>query len=258
MILLLLQHSSNGRKTQKKSRKNVKTKIIIRDRQFFPTKIKQDIQTPVPNAARSKSKEVKPNCMPLPDSGNKMQNVERKKIKNKRRDKRNLSCSKNKYQYFDDETRTCNSEVSDAHLSPKQKRKRSSSFDIGSVHCRNKKKKMNTICSQDDPLLPVSNISNKPTDSENKELTKRNGKKQSKKKQRKVINSRSEHVSENFEKLGSTGKSPYSIHKLKQILAASNANKELNKESISEKKQVKETGSLRERMLKRLQASRFR
>jgi hypothetical protein len=258
MILLLLQYSSNGRKIQKKSRKNVTTKIAVKDRQLFSTKIKQDIQMPVLNAAKSKIKEVNLNSMPLPNPGNKMEKTEWKKIKNKSGETRNLSGSRNKYQSFDDERRMCNSEVSDVHPISKQKRKQPLSFDNGSLHCKNKRKKINTICSQDDPLLPVSNISKKPTNSENKELTKRNGKKQSKKKQKKAINSRGEYVSENVEKLGSSGKSPYSIHKLKQILSASSTKKEVNKESISEKKQIKETESLREKMLKRLQASRFR
>ncbi|XP_021928924.1 ribosomal RNA-processing protein 8 isoform X2 [Zootermopsis nevadensis] len=249
-------HSSNVKKIQKKSRKNVKTKIKYRE--FFPTKINQDMHMPVLKAARSKTKDVKTNCMPLPNSANNMQNFKRKKIKNKGRDMKNLSYGKCKYHSFDNETRTCNSELSEANLTSKQKRKRSLSFDTEPVHCRNKRKKVNTTCSQDDPLSLVSNISDKPTESEKKELTKINGKKQSKKKQKNVINSRMENVSENFEKLGSASKSPYSINKLKQILAASNANKELSKESISEKKQVKETGSLRERMMKRLQASRFR
>jgi hypothetical protein len=258
IILLLLQHSLDGRKKQKKSRKNVKMKMIIKDRQFFPTESKQDIRTPVRNAARSITKEVKPNCMLLPNTSNKMQNVEKKKIKNKRGDKQNLSHTKKKSQSFDGETKIYNSEVSDAHLRSQRKRKWPLSYDIGSVHCRNKRKKVNTVCSQDDPLLSVSKISNKPTHSENKELTKTNERKQSKKKRRKIINSRSECVSERFEKPVLTVKSPHNINKLKQILATSHAKEELYKESISEKKQVKETGSLRERMLKRLQASHFR
>jgi hypothetical protein len=249
VILLLLQHSRNGRKRHKKSQKGTKTKRIIKE-QFFPTQVNQDIHTPVSNVARSKTKKVKPNLMSLPTTGTKIQNVERRKIKNTGEKKKYLSCSKKQSQSYDEERKTCNLEVSDANLVSKRKRRRSVSSHSGSVQYKKKKRKTS---SQIDPLLPGSNISNMPACSENKELTKGNWKHQNQKKSKKSMNSKTE----NSERPGSTSPSPYSIHKLKQMIEASNA-KELKKEIITERKKVKETGSLRERMLKRLQASRFR
>jgi hypothetical protein len=256
MLLLLLQHCINGRRTQKKGKKAVKTNEIIKEKKLFTTKFKQAMQTPIPNVARDKTKKVKLKLMAISTSGNKMQNVDSRKIKNKGRDKRSSSYSKSKSHSFNDEMNICNSDITDAHLGPQKKRKWLLLSDSGSVQCKNKRKK---ISSNDQLLLHESNVSNKPTDCEsNKEYTKRNCKKQNQKKYKKIINGTAENLSENFEKPRSASKSPYNIHKLKQMMAASNAKEELNKGSISEKKSIKETGALRERMMKRLQASRFR
>jgi hypothetical protein len=243
-----LQHSRNGRKTHKKSKKGTKTKKIIKE-QFFPTQVNRDIHKPVSNVARSKTTEVNPNLMLSPTTGNKIQNVERRKIKNAQEKRRNLSCSERQHQSYDDERKVHNPEVPDAYLVSKRKRRWPASSDSGSVQYKKKRK----ISSQNDTLLRGSNISNMPTGSEHKEFTKGNQKNQNKKKRKKNMNSKTE----SSEKPGSTSRSLYSIHKLKQMIEASNA-KELSKERITERKQVKETGSLRERMLKRLQASRFR
>lgn len=51
MNLLLFQHSRNGRKTKKKS---VKTKKNIKHKQFFPTEVDQNVQTPASNVAVKK------------------------------------------------------------------------------------------------------------------------------------------------------------------------------------------------------------
>jgi hypothetical protein len=234
-----LQHSRNGRKTHKKSKKG--TKRIIKE-QYFPTQVNQDIHTPVSNVARSKTTKVNPNLM-LPTTGNKVQNVERKIKK-----RRNLSSSKRQYRSYEDERKVCNPEVPDANLVSKRKRRRPASSDSESVQYKKSK-----IFSQNDILLPESIISNMPTGSEHKALTERNWKNQKQKKHKKSMNSKTE----NSETPGSTSRSSYSICKLKQMIEASDA-KELSKERTTERKQVKETGSLRERMLNRLQASRFR
>lgn len=247
MILLLLQHSRNGTKTHKKSKKGTKTKRIIKE-QFFPTQVNQDIHTPVSNVVRSKTTKVNPNLMSLPTTGNKVQNIERRKIKNTGEKRRNLSFSKRRYQSYEDERNVCNAEVPDANLVLKRKRRQPASSDSGSVQYKKKRK----IFSQNDTLLPGSNISNMPTGSEHKELTKANWKNRNQKKRKNSMISKTE----NSETPGTTSRSLYSIHKLKQMIEASDA-KELSKES-TERKQAKETESLRERMLKRLQASRFR
>ena len=241
MNLLLFQHSRSERKTKKKSKKNVKTTKIIKHEQFFPTKVDQNIRTPAYNVA-VREKTVKPESLSLPSVSNKMHNTQRRKVKNKGQNKRGLSCSKEKFQSFDHETNTCMSEAPATHLGSHRKRKWSLSSDSGSVQCKSKKRKKNS--SQDDLLVTESKVVNKHIDSGNK-------------KHRKLANSRDENLSEMFGKSGSTVKSPYNIHKLKQMIVASNTN-QLKKESISENKRVKETGTLRERMLKRLQGSRFR
>jgi hypothetical protein len=247
MNLLLFQHSRSGRKTEKKSKKNVKTKKIIKHEQFFPTEVDQNLQTPAYNVA-VREKTVKPAIR------NKMHNTQKKKVKNEGQNRRGLSCSKEKFQSFDHETNACMSEVPPTHLGSHRKRKWSLLSDSGSVQCKRKKKKKNS--SHDDPLLTESNVANKHIDSGNKKHRKGNVKNHQKE-QRKLANSRDENLSETFGKSGSTVKSPYSIHKLKQMIVASNTNL-LKKGSISENKQVKETGTLRERMLRRLQGSRFR
>jgi hypothetical protein len=187
--------------------------------------------------------------MSSPTTGNKIQNVKKRKIKNTQEKRRNLSCSERQHQSYDDERKVHNPEIPDANLVSKRKRRRSVSSDSGPVQYKKKRR----ISSQNDTLLPGSNISNMPTGSEHKELTKWDWKNQNQKKCKKSMNSKAE----NSEKPGLTSRSLYSIHKLKQMIEASNA-KELSKERITERKQVKEAGSLRERMLKRLQASRFR
>jgi len=253
MNLLLFQHSRNGRKTKKKSKKNVKTKKIIKHEQFFPTEVDQNLQTPAYNVA-VREKTVKPESLSLPAIRNKMHNTRKKKVKNEGQNKRGLSSSKEKFQSFDHETNACMSEVSPTHLGSHRKRKWSLLSDSGSVQCKSKRRKKNS--SQDDPLLTESNVANKHIDSGNKKHRKGNVKNRQKE-QRKLANSRDENLSETFGKSGSTVKSPYNIHKLKQMIVASNTNL-LKKGSISENKRVKETGTLRERMLRRLQGSRFR
>jgi hypothetical protein len=248
--LLLFQHSRKGRKTKKKSKKDVKTKKIIKHKQCFPVEVDQNIQTPVYNVA-VKKKTVKPESLSLPAVSNKIRNTEMRKVKNKGDNKRSLSCSKKKCQSFNRETNTCMSEVPVTHLGSHRKRKWSLLSDSGSVQCKSKKRKENS--SQDDLLLSESNVVTKHTNSGNKKLRKGNGKNR-KMKHREVVNSRDENLSE---KSGSTVKSPYNIHKLKQMIVVSNTN-QLKKESISENKRVKETGTLREKMLRRLQGSRFR
>lgn len=241
--MLLLQHSRNGRKTQKKSKKGTKTKRIIKE-QFFPTQVNQDIHTPVSNVASSKTTKITPNLMSLPTTGNKVENVGKRKVKNTEEKRRNLSCSERQYQSYEDERKVCDP---DANLVSKRKRRRPASSDSRSVQYKKKRK----IFSQNDLLLPGSNISNMPIGSEHKLM--KNWKNQNQKKCKRSTNSKTE----NSETPGSTSRSLYSISKLKQMIETSNA-KELSKERITEGKQVKETGSLRERMLKRLQASRFR
>jgi len=253
MDLLLLQHSRSGRKTKKKSKKNVKTKKLIKHEQFFPTEVGQNIQTPAYNVA-VKEKTVKPESLSLPAVSNKMHNTQRRKVKNKGHNKRGLSCSKEKFQSFDHETNTCMSEVPATHLGSQRKRKWSLLSDSGSVQCKSKKRKKNS--SQDDLLLTESKVANKHIDSGNKKHRKGNVK-NCQKEHRKLANRRDENLSETFVKSGSTVKSPYNIHKLKQMIMTSNTN-QMKKESISENKRVKETGTLRERMLSRLQGSRFR
>jgi hypothetical protein len=246
-------HSRSGRKTKKKSKKNVKTEKIIKREQFFPTEVDQNLQTPAYNVA-VREKGVKPESLSLPAVRNKMRNNERRKVKNEGQNKGGMSCSKEKFQSFDHETNTCMSEVPPTHLGSHKKRKWSLLSDSGSVQCKSKKRKKNS--SQDDILLSESNVANKHIDSGNKKHRKGNVKNH-KKEQRKPANSRDENLSETFGKSGSTVKSPYNIHKLKQMIMASNTNL-LKKECISENKRVKETGTLRERMLRRLQGSRFR
>ena len=253
MNLLLFQHSRNGRKTKKKSKKSVKTKKIIKHKQFFPTEVDQNVQTPASNVA-VKKKTVKPESLSLPTVSNKMHNTQRSKVKNKGQNKRGLSCSKEKFQSFDHSTNSCVSEVPVTHLVSHRKRKWSLLSDSASVRCSSKKRKKNS--SQDDPLLTESNVANKHIDSGNKKHRKGNVTNHQKE-HRKLANSRDENLSEMFGKSGSTVKSPYSIHKLKQMIVASNTN-QLKKDNISENKRVKETETLRERMLKRLQGSRFR
>jgi hypothetical protein len=241
ILLLLLQHSKNGRKTRKKSKKGAKTKWI-RSEQFFPVQVNQNNYTPVSSVARNKTKNVKPNSMPLPTISSKTQNVERRKAKN-REEMRHL-------QSYDDERKVCNPEFSDANLVSKRKRRLPVLSDSGSAQYKKKRRK---ICPQNDISLPGNNISNMPIGSGHGEVAERNWKNESQRKHKKDMNSKTE----NCETLGSTRRSPYSIHKLKQMLEASDA-KELSKERITGRKQVKGTDSLRERMLKRLQASRFR
>jgi hypothetical protein len=238
-ILLFLQHSKEGRKRDKKSKKATKTKRVIKEH-FFSTQVSQDVQTDVSSAA-SKTKKVKQNVIPLPTTGSKTQNNERN-IKNTGEEKK-------QYQYDDDERKVCNLDTPDKNLVSKRKRRMPVLSGGGSVQHKKKRKRY----SQNDILLPGSNISNMPIGSECEELTKGNWKNQNLKKCEKGMNSKTE----NPETLGSTRQSPYSVHRLKQMIEASDA-KELSKERITERKQVKETGSLRERMLKRLQASRFR
>lgn len=253
MNLLLFQHSRSERKTKKKNKKNVKTKKVIKHEQFFPTKVNKNIQTPAYNVA-VKEKTVKPESLSFPAVSNKMRNAQRRKVKNKGQNKRGLSCSKEKFPSFDHESNTCMSEVPAAHLGSHRKRKWSLLSDSGSVQCKSKKRKKNS--SQDDLLLTESKGANKHIDSGNKKHRKGNVKNHQKE-HRKHTNSRDENLSEMFGKSGSTVKSPYKIHRLKQMIMASNTN-QLKKESISENKRVKETGTLRERMLRRLQGSRFR
>lgn len=243
MILLLLQHSRNGRKAQKKSKKGTKTKRIIKE-QFFPTQVNQDIHKSVPNVASSKTTKVTQNLMSLPTTGNKVQNVGKRKVKNTQEKRRNLSCSERQYHSYE-ERMVCSP---DSNLVSKRKRRRRASSDSRLVQYKKRRK----IISQNDLLLPGSNISNMPTGSEHK-LTKENWKNQNQKKRKRSTNNKTE----NSETPGSTSQSLYSISKLKQMIETSES-KELSKERITEGKQVKETGSLRERMLKRLQASRFR
>jgi hypothetical protein len=243
-----LQHSGNGRKTHKKSKKGTKSKRIIKE-QFFPTQVNEDIHTPVSNVARSKTTKVNPDLMSLPTTGNKVQNVDRRRIKNTGKKRRNLSCSERQYQSYEDERKVCNPEVLDANLVSKRKRRQPDSSDSRAVQYNKKRK----IFSQNDILLPESNTSNMPTGSGDKELIKENWKNQNQKKCKRSMTSKTD----NSETPGSTNRSSYSISKLKQMIETSNA-KELSKERTTERKQVKETGSLREKMLKRLQASRFR
>ena len=250
---LLFQHPRSGRKTKKKSKKNVKTKQIIKHEQFFPTEVDRNIQTPTYNVA-VKEKTVKPESLPSPTVSNKLHNIQRRKVKNKGQNKRGLSCSKEKFRSFDRETDTCMSEVPATHLGSHRKRKLSLLSDSVSVQRKSKKRKKNS--SQDDLLLTESKAANKHIDSGKKEHRKGNVKNRQKE-HTKLANSRDENLSETFGKSGSTVKSPYNIHKLKQMIVASNSN-QLKKESISENKRVKETGTLRERMLRRLQGSRFR
>jgi hypothetical protein len=240
VILLLLQHSKNRRKVHKKSKKGTKTKQIINE-QFFPTQASQDNHTPVSNVTRSKTKKVKPNSVSLPTTGSKTQNVERRKVKNTGEEMR-------QYQSYDDERNVSNPEVPDTNLVSKRKRRPVSS-DSGSIQYKKKRK----ICPQNDILLSGNNVSDMPPVSGYGEVNERNWKNKGQKKHKKGINSETE-ISET---LGSVRRSPYSIHKLKQMMEASDA-KELSKGRVTEKKQVKETDSLRKRMLKRLQASRFR
>lgn len=253
MNFLLFQHSKNERKTKKKSKKKVKPKKIIKHEQFFPTEVDQNIQTPAYNVT-VKKKTVKPESLSLQAVSNKIHNTQRRKVKNEGQNKRGLSCSKEKFQSFDHETNTGMSEVPVTHLGSHRKRKWSLLSGSGSVQCKSKKRKKNS--SQDDLLLTESNVANKHTDSGNKKHRKGNVKTHQKE-QKKLSNSRDENLSETFGKSSSTFKSPYNVHKLKQMIVASNTN-HLKKESISERKRVKEIGTLRERMLRRLQGSRFR
>jgi hypothetical protein len=253
MNLLLFQQSRKGRKKKNKSKKDVKTKKIIKHKQSFQTEVDQSIQTSFYNVAIEKNM-IKPESLSLPAVSNKMQNAERRKVKNEGEKKRSLSGSKEKCQSFDHESNTHMSGVPVTHLGSCRKRKWSLLSDSGSVQCRSKKRKKNS--SQDDLLSSESNIVNKHTDSGNEKLRQRNGKNH-KKKHRESIDSRHENLSETLQKSGSTVKSPYSTQRLKQMIVASNTN-QLNKGSISENKRVKETGTLRERMLRRLQGSHFR
>jgi hypothetical protein len=240
-VILLLQHSKNGRKTHKKSKKGTKTKRI-RSEQFFPKQVNQDNYIPVSNVARRKTKNVKPNSMPLPTTGSKTQNVERRKVKTTGKKTR-------QYQSYDDERKVRN-QVSDANLVSKRKRRLPVLSDSGSAQCKKKRRK---ICPQNDVSLPGNSVSNTPVGSGQGEVAEQNWKNQSQREHKKGMNSKTE----NCETLGSTRRSLYSIHKLKQMIEASDA-KELSKERIAERKRVKGTESLRERMFKRLQASRFR
>ena len=253
MNLLLFQHSRSGRKTKKKRKKNVKSKKIIKPEQFFPAEFEQNIQTPAYNVA-VKEKTVKPESLSLPAVSNKMHNTQRRKVTNKGQNKKGLSCIKEKFQSFHHETNTCMSEVPATHLGSHRKRKWSLLSDSESVQCKSKKRKKSS--SQDDLFLTESKVANKHIDPGNKKHTKGNVKNRQKE-HRKLANSRDENLPEMFGKSGSKVKSPYNIHKLKQMIVASDTN-QLKKESISENKRVKETGTLRERMLRRLQGSRFR
>jgi hypothetical protein len=248
MNLLLFQHSRSERKTKKKSKKNVKTKKIIKHEQFFPTEVDQSVQTPAYNVT------VKPQSLSLPAVSNKIHNTQRKKVQNEGQNKRGLPCSKEKFQSFNHKTNTGMSEVPFTCLRSQRKRKWSLLSGSGSAQCKSKKRKKNS--SQDDLLLTESNVANKHIDSGDKKHRKGNVKTHQKE-HKKLSNSRDENLSETFGKSSSPFKSPYNVHKLKQMIMASNTN-QLKKESISENKRVKETGTLRERMLRRLQGSRFR
>lgn len=251
---LLFQHSRNGRKKKKKRKKDVKTKKVIKHEQFFPTEGNKNMQTPLYNVT-FKKKKVKTKSLSLPALSSKMQNAERRKTKHEQTYKRHLSCSKEKSQSFDHETNICVSEVPLMQYgSHNIKRKRTLLSDSGSAQRKSKKMKNNS--SQDDQLLSESNVADKHIDSGKKVVGKGSGKSHQKK-HRQLNNSRDENLSKTFEKSGSTVRSPYSIHKLKQMIVASNT-KPLNNESISGNKRVKDTGTLRERMLRRLQGSRFR